>query len=230
MTDELETLFKDLRTRTLGEIVPPGAPKARATVRRRRGVAVSAGAGVTVAAILVGAGIGLYPGDGEGYVAGDTAPSSSGPPVMPNPTGPEYDRAQTAGELLADRSRTPTSINATEGVVTSDYENHLNDMPADTYAFRFFCVGPGTVSVVVKQGDSGNTVLGQGTATCAVGDPAPLQLTIRQPAYGYLRIFAAGDPQSNDRAGFAFEFLSTTGKTGFGPSGPPYTLSTSAGG
>ncbi|GIM88216.1 hypothetical protein [Paractinoplanes toevensis] len=233
MTDKLETLFQDLRTRTLNEIVPPGASKVRATVRRRRGVAVSAGAGVTVAVILVGAGVGLYPGDGGSYVAGDPGATPSGsdwPPVMPDPTGPEYDRAQTAGELLADRDKTPTSINATQGVVIADYENHMNDMPADTYAFRFYCVGSGTVVVVVKQGDSGDTVLGQGAATCADNGPVPLQLTIRQPVYGYLRIFAAGDAQSNDRAGFAFEFLSTTGKTGFGPSGPPYTLSTSAGG
>jgi hypothetical protein len=148
---------------------------------------------------------------------------------MPEPTGPAYDRALAAGDLLADRSKTPTSINATEGVVTSSYENHMNDMPADTYTFHFFCVGAGKVSVVVKQGDSGNTVLGRGTATCAAHDPAPLRLTIRQPTYGYLRIFASGDARSSDRAGFAFEFLSATGRTGFGPSGPPYSFSPSTG-
>ncbi|GIF25304.1 hypothetical protein BJ973_003583 [Actinoplanes tereljensis] len=230
MTDELENLFKDLRTRTLGEIVPPGAPQARAVVRRRRGVAVSAGAGVTVAAILIGAGFGLYPGTGGDYAVGDApsdGPSSSDFPVMPDPTGPEYDRATAAGGLLADRDKTPTSIRATQGVVAPDYENHVNDMAADKYAFRFFCVGPGTVQVVVKQGETGNTVLGQGTATCAAQNPEPLELTIRQPKYGYLRLFAVGDAAANGQAGFAFEFLSTTGKTFGGVSGAP-TLSVSS--
>jgi hypothetical protein len=219
MSDELEKLFEDLRARTVSEIVAPGAPQVRATVRRRRNVAVFGGAGVAVAAVLVGAGAGLHAGPG-GYVAGEPgeAPSSAQPSVMPEPSRPVYDRARAAGDLLADRGKTPTSINATNGVVTSSYEDDMNDMPADTYAFRFFCVGAGKVSVVVKQGDSGDRVLGHGTATCAAHDPAPLRLTIRPPAYGYLRVFASGDARSNDRAGFAFEFLSATGKT-FGPSG-----------
>jgi len=231
MTDDLEKLFQDLRSRTLSEIVAPGMPRVRATVRRRFGIATWAGAGIVVAVVLVGVGFGLRPGAGGDLVAGApyAAPSSGEPPVMPEPSGPAYDSAQAAAALLADRSRTPTSINATDGVVSSSYEDDMNDMPADTYAFHFFCAGAGQVSVVVKQGDSGDTVLGQGTATCAAHDPAPLRLTIRQPKYGYLRIFAAGDARSSDRAGFAFEFLSTTGKTAFGPSGPPYSFSSSAG-
>jgi len=246
MTDELEKLFQDLRARTLSEIVAPGAPRIRAAVRRRRTVAVSAGAGGAVALVLVGIGVGLHPGAGGDYAAGSPneapsseapsgaapsgeAPSSAQPSMLPEPTSTVPDPAQAAGDLLADRSRTPTSINATGGVVASSYEDDMNDMPADTYAFRFFCVGAGTVTVVVKQGDSGDTVLGHGTATCAAHHPAPLSLTIRQPAYGYLRIFAAGDARSNDRAGFAFEFLSTTGKTAFGPSGPPYSFSPTSG-
>jgi hypothetical protein len=241
MTDELEKLFQELRSRTLSEIVAPGAPQIRAAVRRRRTVAVSAGAGGAVALVLVGVGVGLHPRAGGDYAAGSPnetpsseapsgeASSSAQPSVLPEPTGPVSDPAQAAGDLLADRSRTPTSINATAGVVTSSYEDDMNDMPADTYAFRFFCVGAGNVAVVVKQGDSGDTVLGHGTATCAAHDPAPLRLTIRQPAYGYLRIFAAGDARSNGRAGFAFEFLSATGKTTFGPSGPPYSFSPSGG-
>lgn len=240
MTDDLEKLFQDLRARTLREIVAPGAPQIRAAVRRRRAVAVSAGAGGAVALVLVGVGVALHPGSGGGYAAGSPSeapsseatsgepPSSAQPSVLPGPTGTSSDPAQAAGDLLADRSRTPTSINATAGVVTSSYEDDMNDMPADTYAFHFFCVGAGKVSVVVKQGDSGDTVLGHGTATCAAHDPAPLRLTIRQPAYGYLRIFAAGDARSNGRAGFAFEFLSATGKTAFGPSGPPNPVSPSS--
>ncbi|MCU7728181.1 hypothetical protein ODJ79_31070 [Actinoplanes sp. KI2] len=231
MTDDLEKLFQELRSRTLSEIVAPGAPRVRATVRRRFVVATWAGTAVVVAAILVGIGFGLRPGTGGDYEAGapGAVPSSDQPPVMPEPSGPAYDRVQAAADLLADRSNTPTSINATDGVVSSSYQDDMNDMPADTYAFHFFCVGAGRVDVVVKQGDSGNTVLGQGTSICAARDPAPLRLTIRQPTYGYLRIFASGDARSTDRAGFAFEFLSTTGKTAFGPSGPPYTFSPSAG-
>ncbi|GAA0552792.1 hypothetical protein GCM10010172_39070 [Paractinoplanes ferrugineus] len=229
MTDELGKRFADLRRDTLGEIVAPGAPKVRSTVRRRRGAAVSAGAGFVVAAMLLGAGLGTRPDAGGDYSAGSPAEASSsgGPPVMPEPTGSELDPVRAAGGLLADRSKTPTSINATNGVVYPDYENHLNDMPADTYRFRFFCVGAGTVGVVVKQGNSGDTVLGAGNATCAAGHPAPLELEIHQPSYGYLRVFASGDARSNGRAGFAFEFLSETGRTGFGPSGPPYSFSPS---
>ena len=231
MTDELEKQFENLRAHTLSMLVAPGAPQVRATVRRRRNVTVLAGTAVATATVLVGVGVGLHGDPGGDYVAGATgeSPSSAPPPVLPEPSGPAYDRAQAAGDLLADRSNTPTSINATNGVVASSYEDDMNDMAADTYTFHFFCVGDGTVSVVVKQGDSGNTVLGHGTATCAAHDPAPLRLTIRQPAYGYLRIFASGDARSNDRAGFAFEFLSATGKTTFGPSGPPYSFPPSAG-
>jgi hypothetical protein len=230
MTDDLEKLFQELRSRTLSEIVAPGAPRVRATVRRRLRNATGAATGVVVAAVLVGVGVGLRPGAGGEYVAGSpgAAPSSVEPPVMPEPSG-DYDRVQAAAGLLADRSSTPTSINATDGVVTPSYEDDMNDMPADTYAFHFFCVGAGQVGVVVKQGNSGNTVLGHGTATCAAHEPAPLRLTIRQPTYGYLRIFASGDARASDGAGFAFEFLSTTGKTAFGPSGPPYSFSSSAG-
>jgi len=54
-------------------------------------------------------------------------------------------------------------------------------------------------------------------------------VTIHQPTYGYLRIFAAGDGRSNNQAGFAFEFLSATGKTTFGPSGPPRSFTPTAG-
>jgi hypothetical protein len=230
MTDELEKLFKELRARTLSEIVAPGTPPIRAA-HRRRTVAVAAGTGVAVAAVLVGAGVGLHPRAGGDYTAGAPAeaPSSAEPSLIPEPSRPADDPAQAAGDLLADRDKTPTSISATTGVVTPSYEDDLNDMPADTYAFHLFCVGAGKVDVVVKQGDSGNTVLGHGKAVCAAHDPAPLRLTIRQPTYGYLRVFAAGDTQSNGRAGFAFEFLSKTGKTTFGPSGPPYSFSPSAG-
>jgi hypothetical protein len=231
MTDDLEKLFQDLRSRTLSEIVAPGAPRVRATVRRRFAIATSAGTGVVIAALLVGIGFGLRPGTRGDYGAGApvAAPSSEQPPVMPEPSGPAYDRAQAAAGLLADRGKTPTSINATDGVVTSSYEDDMNDMPADTYAFHFFCVGAGRVTVVVKQGSSGKTVLGHGTATCAAQDPAPLRLTIRQPTYGYLRIFASGDARSSGRAGFAFEFLSTTGKTVLGPSGQALSFPPSAG-
>jgi len=234
MTDDLEKLFHDLRARTLSEVVPPGTPRVRATVRDRRGLA-ALGTGVAVAAVLIGAEV-LRPADdggllpsGSGEVSPSVAAPGSGPPVMPEPTGPEYGRSQAAGKLLADREKTPTSINATTGVVSSSYEDDMNDMPVDTYTFHFFCVGAGHVGVVVKQGDSGNTVLGHGTATCAAHDPAPLRLTIHQPKYGYLRIFATGDAQSNGQAGFAFEFLSATGKTTVGPSGPPLSFSPSAG-
>jgi len=240
MIDDLDKRFQDLRAQTLSEIIAPGAPEARATVHRRRNVAVFAGTGVAVAGVLLGAGFVLRPDSGVEYVAGGPSalptsevppsalPSSGGPPVMSEPSGPEYDRVEAAGNLLADRTRTPTSINATAGVVTSAYEDDMNDMPVDTYTFNFFCVGAGQVNVVVKQGDSGDNVLGHGTATCAANDPAPLRLTIEQPTYGYLRIFAVGDAQSNGKAGFAFEFLSATGKTTFGPSGPPFSFSPSS--
>ncbi|GAA2635484.1 hypothetical protein [Paractinoplanes durhamensis] len=227
MTDELEKLFKDLRTTTLSEIVPPGTPQIRATVRRRRGTTALVGTGAAVATVLLGAGVALYPGSGTEYDVGDpTLPSvsASDVPVMPEPSGPAFDRMQAAGELLADRDKTPTSINATAAVVAASYENRMNDMPADTYTFHFYCVGEGSVDVVVKQGDRGNTVLGQGTATCAEHDATPLTLTIRQPKWDSLRISAAGDARSAGQAGFAFEFLSATGRTTFGPSGPPSSV------
>jgi hypothetical protein len=226
MTDELEKLFQELRADTLNQIIAPGTPQIRTAVRRRRTTTVVVGTGVAVAAVLVGAGAALHPGTGSDYAVGTPGQSASGPqpPVMPEPTDPAYVHARAAGDLLTDRSKTPTSISATDGVVTSSYEGDMNDMPADTYAFHFFCVGTGVVAVVVKQGDSGDTVLGHGTATCAAHDPAPLRLTIRQPEYGYLRVFASGDARSNQSAGFALEFLSATGKTfPVNPSGTPYS-------
>ncbi len=247
MNDELEERFADLRVGTMTEIVVPGAPKARATAHRRRSVVVFAGVGVVVSGVLLGASVLLHPSAGGGYAAGAAGePSSSAseeslamkylssarpqvPRVMPEPTGAAINRAQAAGGLLADRNKTPTSISATNGVVFSHYENHMNDMPADTYTFHFFCVGTGQVNVIVKQGDSGNTILGQGTAICAAHNPKPLQLTIHQPTYGYLRISASGDARSNGQAGFAFEFLSATGRATFGPSGAPYSFSPTAG-
>jgi hypothetical protein len=97
---------------------------------------------------------------------------------------------------------------ATSGGVTANYENDVNDMPADDYVLFVYCTGPGTVDVVVKAGQMGDTKLAAGTVTCSA-DPVPGQLSVQQPVDGYLRVFMSGDKQAVGRATFSFKFVRT---------------------
>jgi len=202
MTENLEKLFADLRTEALQEILPPGADEARRTVRRRQGAAASAGAVVAVTAI---AGAIAFSG-GSAPVAPQPSSSELVPPrLSPGPDTVQSLRMAVATKALGDPEKLP-HVMATSGVVTSDYENHVNDMPADDYKLFVYCAGQGTVDVVVKAGNYGDTKLAAGTVTCAE-TPVPGQLSVRQPVDGYLRVFLHGDKEAAGKAAFSFKFV-----------------------
>ena len=204
MSDHLDEILADLRTGALAEILPPGAEQARRTVRRRRGIAASAGAVLAVTLILSGIALagGRAPRD-PAPLAPSTEPSTVVPPPQPDPE--QASRMDAVEEALGDPDRQPW-VMATTGVVTADYENHVNDMPADDYLLFVSCAGAGTVDVVVMAGDHGDRKLAAGTVTCAE-KPVPGRLAVTQPVHGYLRVFLSGDEQAAGRAGFSFKFV-----------------------
>jgi hypothetical protein len=205
MSDHLDKLLADLRTEALAEILPPGVEHARRTVRRRRGIAASAGAVLAVTVILSGMALagGRAPHD-PAPLAPSAGPSTVAPPPQP---GPEESRIAAADEALGDPARQPW-VMATTGVVSADYENHVNDMPADDYVLFVYCTGPGTVDVVVKAGQYGDKKLAAGTVTCA-DKPVPGKLAVTQPVHGYLRVFLYGDERAAGRSAFSFKFVRT---------------------
>ena len=205
MTDQLEKLFAELRAESLAQIVPPGAERARRTVRRRRAIAASGGTAVAVIAVLSAVALlGPRPPDNSAS-ASSTGPATASSSPRPHPSPP------TGGAPITTRPADPASlphVMATAGEVTADYENDVNDIPADDYILFVSCTGRGTVDVEVKAGNSGDTVLAAGTVNCA-DDPVPGQLPVTQPVSGYLRVFLSGDKLAAGHAGFSFSFVRT---------------------
>ncbi|UQU62426.1 hypothetical protein COUCH_25750 [Couchioplanes caeruleus] len=203
MSEHVDKLLTGLRTEALAEVKAPGAEQARRTVRRRRGIAASAGTVLAVTVIL--SGIALA-GDRRPQDPAPLAPTTE-PSQLPEPDPQQLSRLDAANRALGDPDQQPW-IMATAGVVTADYENHVNDVPADDYRLFVYCAGPGTVDVVVKAGDHGDDKLAAGTVACS-DDPVPGQLALTQPVDGYLRVFLYGDAQAAGRAGFSFKFVRT---------------------
>jgi len=202
MSEHLDKILADLRTEALAEVLPPGAGQARRTVRRRRGMAASAGAVLTVVVIL--SGIALA-GERPPHGPAPLAPSGSAPvPMPPQPDPVQSARMDAARQALGDPEKQPW-VMATTGVVTSDYANHINDMPADDYVLSVYCAGPGSVEVVVKAGNYGDQRLASGTVACSER-PVPGRLAVTQPVHGYLRVFLTGDEEAAGRAQFSFKF------------------------
>lgn len=207
MNDQFDKLFANLRTQTLHEIRPPGTDAARRTVRRRQGIVTSIGAVVAVGAVVSAMAVaGGHLPNGGAAAAPSASPDFSEFPPQPDPA--QAARMAAAERAMGDPEKLPW-VMATTGVMTDDgYENHVNDMPADDYQLFVYCVGKGTVDVVVKAGNYGDTKLAAGTVACAE-TPVPGQLTVRQPVDGYLRIFMRGDRRAAGKAGFAFKFVRT---------------------
>ena len=199
MSDHLDKLLADLRTEALAEVLPPGTEQARRTVRRRRAVAASTGAVLAVTVILSGVALA---GGQRPHDPAPLAPSAGPPTALPSPPASLMDTVQGA---LGDPDKQPW-VMATSGAVTADYENHVNDMPADDYVLFVHCAGPGTVDVVVKAGTHGDKKLAAGTVACAA-TPVAGRLAVTQPVHGYLRVFLYGDEQAAGRAQFSFKFV-----------------------
>ncbi|MFI5933209.1 hypothetical protein [Actinoplanes sp. NPDC051494] len=214
MTDQLEQLLKQARTESLREVLAPGTDQVRRTVRRRRGIL--AGTGAVVAVGVIASGIALAGGGGGGGDVAPIAPLPVAPPPpsaelwvpegpLPSPDPVLESRFAAADAALGDRQKEPF-VMGTTGVVSPDYENHVNDMAADDYQLYVYCGGKGTIDVVVKAGQAGDTKLAAGTVECADRpDPEPLAFT--QPVTGYLRVFLSGDKQASDKGAFSFKFV-----------------------
>lgn len=205
MTDRIQQLLEEARTDAMRDVRPPGTDEVRRTVRRRRGSAAVTGAAAAVAAMAAGFALAAPPPAGDSSVAGEPSATASDFPVMPAPDAAVQQRMEAAWTALGDREATPW-VMATNGGVTADYENHVNDIPAGTYDLLVNCVGAGTVDAVVKAGDAGDVKLAAGTVTCA-DQPTAARLTVNQPVDGYLRVFLSGDRQAADSAAFSFKFV-----------------------
>jgi hypothetical protein len=213
MTDRTERLLEQARIDALRDVVPPGVDQVRRTVRRRRGA--GAGAGVAVAVAAIASGIVLTGGrlPDVAPLAGPSSAPASGPRTegVPhlNPTASE--RMAAASAALGDPDATPW-VMATTGVVRPDYENHVNDIPAGDYQLFVYCVGEGTVDVVVKAGDHGDEKLAAGSVACSA-KPAPGRLAVTQPFDGYLRVFLSGDARASAGSAFSFKFVRDAQRT-----------------
>jgi len=202
MTDNLGKLFADLRTEELQKVLPPGADDVRRTVRRRQGVAASAGAVVAVT-VIAGA---IAVSGGSGGSAPAATPSPSRSEFAPPQPGPEQaSRMVLAGKALGDPEKLPY-VMATADVVTAGYENAAIDLPADDYRLFVYCVGPGTADVVLKAGDFGDNKVAAGRVTCGE-PPVPAQFRFTQTVDGGMRLFLSGDKEAAGQAAFSFKFV-----------------------
>jgi hypothetical protein len=216
MTDQLEQLFRDLRTDTVPTIIPPGADAARATVRRRREVRAAAGSVLAVAVVAIG--IGTVQGhDGGGSAASPGGPSSgpvsglvsgpaSGPPeLIPTPADPGADsRFQAVNNALGDPNQHPWVMATAAMLQGGDYENDINDIGAGKYRLLVYCAGTGRLSVQIKADQYGNKVLATGTVPCHE-KPVATRIAVTQPHTGYLRLFAHAE-NGADNAALSFKF------------------------
>jgi hypothetical protein len=204
MTDRLEQLFADLRSESLNRLVPPGPDQARRTARRRRAAAASAGAAVAVTAVVSGA---LLLGGHPPAPAPAAPPPSSAElfPPQPQPDAVVESRMAVAGDALGDPNQHPY-IMSTDGVVTADYEDDVNDIPAGSYHLFVYCAGTGKIDLLVKAEMYGNRKLAAGTVTCSER-PVPGKFAVKQPYDGYLRVFLHGDEQAAGHAAFSFKFV-----------------------
>jgi hypothetical protein len=203
MIDETERLLRMAKQDALRDVVPPGADRVRQVVRRRRGIVAGTGAAVaaiTTAVAVAGGGSSAAP-NMDGPADSSSAPTD-GLPVIPEPDASTIARMDAAATAMG----TSPWVMATNGVVSADYQNDVNDIPAEDYRMFVYCVGEGTVRVTVKADDYARTKLAEGSATCSDGSkPAELKLT--QPHDGYLHVFLSGDAKANAGAAFAFKFV-----------------------
>ena len=204
MTDRIAQILDQARADALRDVRPPGSDEIRRTVRRRRGLLAGTGTAVAVAAVAVGGALAVPPGPGTSPPSAGSSPSA-GFPMMPEPDPAVLRRSELARAALGDPDVTPW-VMATTGVVSADYANHVNDIPAGDYDLFVYCVGEGTVDTVVKAGNYGDEKLAAGSVTCAES-PAPARLTVRQPVDGYLRVFLNGDSRASAGSAMAFKFV-----------------------
>ncbi|WP_212996487.1 hypothetical protein [Winogradskya consettensis] len=209
MTDRTELLLAEARTQAMREVFPPGADQVRRTVRRRQGIA--AGLGVVLAIAAITSGIALVNDRHPATNAPPAAPSS-GPSenldVFPTPDPTAEARISAADDALGDPDKQPWVV-ATSGVVTADYENAAMDLAADDYQFYLYCVGEGTVDIVLKDGQYGDKKMAAGTATCS-DNPEPAILPFTQPAANRSRVFLSGDARAAEKASFSFKIVRTS--------------------
>jgi hypothetical protein len=209
MTDQIEELFRDLRTETLSTIIPPGPGAARLAVRRKREIRAAAGSVLAVAVVAVGVGAVRHRDAGEGMPAAQASgPPAEQPVQQPAPDPAVLARGQAAQNALGDPNRHPW-VMATGAVMSgADYENDINDIGEDKYYLYVFCAGPGRLQVTIKADQYGDKVLATGTVPCQE-KPTGTRLTVTQPHTGYLRLFAHAEDGAADAAAFAFKFART---------------------
>jgi hypothetical protein len=209
MSDRVQEMLARARTDALRDVRPPGADEVRRTVRRRRGVtaAIGVAAGVTVIGSAIAVAGQSTPADDAPAGPSASASPTGVPELAPTPDPTLLARMSAADDALGDPEQLPW-VMATSGAVTSDYENHVNDIPADDYRLFVYCAGDGTADVVVKAGDHGNDELAAGRVHCAAR-PSPATLSVRQPADGYLRVFLRGDATAAAGSAFAFKLVRT---------------------
>jgi hypothetical protein len=213
MTDQIEQLFRDLRTETLPKILAPGPGAARATVRRRREVRAAAGSVLAVTVIAVGIGVVRDEDrDAPGVDATSVRPvspsSSSGeePSRFSPPPDPSGDsRYQAASQALGDPNQHPWVMATAAIMQGGDYENDINDIGEGKYQLIMYCIGTGKLSVQIKADQYGNKVLATGEVPCNEKATAG-KLDVTQPHTGYLRLFAHAR-NGADGSAISFKFV-----------------------
>ncbi|MDI6100350.1 hypothetical protein QLQ12_17220 [Actinoplanes sp. NEAU-A12] len=205
MTDPIVRLLEQARADALRDVRPPGPDEVRRTVRRRRGIVAGIGTAVAVAGIAAAGALAVPPSPGAVAPGADSSAMPSQFPVMPEPDPATLQRMAVASAALGDWNTTPW-VMATDGVVSADYQNFVNDIPAGTYDLHLYCVGEGKADVVVKADRAGDDKLAAGSVTCAA-DPKPARLTVRQPVHGYLRMYLSGDEKASGTSAFSFKFV-----------------------
>lgn len=203
MSDRTDNVLARARADAMRDVLPPGADQVRRTVRRRRAITAACGAAAAIGVIV--SGIAVFGTNGPVLPAPAGPPAEPSASVHPMPAPTVSARMNAVSAALGDPEKLPW-VMATAAVMTSDYENDVNDMPADDYRLFLYCLGRGKAEVVVKAGQYGNKVLATGTVTCTE-PPAPAKLAVRQPVDGYLRVFLKGDADASVDSVFSFKFV-----------------------
>ncbi|MEV6601317.1 hypothetical protein AB0M36_31360 [Actinoplanes sp. NPDC051346] len=172
MPDQFDTLFADLRAKTLPEVRPPGPAAARGTVRRRRTTrtVVAASTVLAVAGTLTAVGL----------------------PTQRETADERLDRLTAAAQKAVDEKGTAVGVGVIGSASPDSTERYPNLSPG-TYTLTVVCGSSGTLTMkATLTAAAGSTDLGGQVASCSA-EPVAAQMEVQTPVDGELTVALHAD-------------------------------------
>jgi hypothetical protein len=203
VADQIEDLFAELRADAMRQIRPPGADRARRTVRRRRTATVSA---AVVLLVMLGGTVALL-----GFPARTTTPANHG--RLPET---DLDRLTGVADRAVNASNPGPAVFARRGPVTGG-ETATEQIYLGEINLQLACAGTGSVTLLVRgtPGSENNTTkrteVARLTAQCSAEPlPAGTKFVLGQFLDITVELVDTGSARGN--AGFAYRATSDTGR------------------